>query len=333
MILLFWLTFSSYNPSPKETLKINSREGTKGFVKKNIHILSWNLGYAGLGKEMDFFYEGGNRVRPEREEFDDYFSGIKTTLVKMKDSVDFYFLQEVDKYSKRSYYTDEISGIAGVLNNYCYSFAKNYDCKFVPLPLNDPMGRVVSGIAVFSRYVPHQATRMDFGTSFGWPRQLFFLRRCFMVMRYPLDDGKELVLVNIHNSTYDKNGKLRQQEQRILRNFLLSEYKKGNYVIAGGDWNANPKGFDPRTFHNGDKGMRIDPPLPEDFMSGWGFAFDPSGPTNREVNAVYSSRKTRTTVIDFFIVSPNVHIVSSETLRYGFTFSDHQPVLLHAELK
>ena len=77
--------------------------------QREFTFLSWNIGYAGLGKEMDFFYDGGGKVRPSKEQFENYLSGIKKTL-KENNKVDFIFLQEVDISSKRSYYVDECYG-------------------------------------------------------------------------------------------------------------------------------------------------------------------------------------------------------------------------------
>lgn len=44
------------------------------------------------------------------------------------------------------------------------------------------------------------------------------------------------MLVNLHLEAYDDGeGKIAQTKQ--LREFIQSEYEKGNYVIAGGDLN------------------------------------------------------------------------------------------------
>ena len=61
-------------------------------VKKEFTFLTWNIGYSGLGKNMDFFYEGGTRIKPEKKEFKGYLEGIFQYLLSM-DSVDFILLQ------------------------------------------------------------------------------------------------------------------------------------------------------------------------------------------------------------------------------------------------
>ena len=330
---VLFLTVTDYNPAWKEEIKIIPPKGCPLPAEvKEITFLTWNIGYGGLGKKMDFFYEGGTRVRPEKKEFEGYMEGI-CRFLSTNDSVDFVFIQEADVHSRRSYYTDEVAEISKVLPNRFPLFAKNYDCRFVPVPLDDPMGRVVSGIACFPKYKPLSAERIDLGTRFSWPKQLVMLKRCFMVMRYKLVSGKELVIVNLHNSTFDKGGNMRKKELQEVHSFVLSEYTKGNYVITGGDWNNNPRGFRPESIKSGDLAKSVDPPLEESFLPGWKFAFDTAAPSNRDVDMPYREGKTRTTIIDFYVVSPNVEVESVRTIATGFCFSDHQPVIMKVILK
>src|SRR3712207_7070413 len=43
--------------------------------------------------------------------------------------------------------------------------------------------------------------------------------------------------INTHCSAYDKGGKMKLEQMKYLSQFIDSEYKKGNYVLVGGDWN------------------------------------------------------------------------------------------------
>jgi endonuclease/exonuclease/phosphatase family metal-dependent hydrolase len=333
MAFVLFLTLTDYVPAAEEGIEIIGHEARQMPDSVNeITFLTWNIGYGGLGEKMDFFYEGGTRVRPEKKEFEGYMNGISQVLAA-HDSVDFIFIEEADIHSRRSYYWDEVAETGKTLHGRTTLFAKNYDCRFVPVPLDAPMGRVVSGIACFPRYIPDSAVRIDLGTRFSWPKQLVLLKRCIMVMRYRLASGNDLVVVALHNSTFDKGGELRKKELQKLHNLLVSEYAKGNFVIAGGDWNINPREFRPETIISGDKTKAIDPALDPDFLPGWEFAFDPSAPSNRDVDGPYRKGKTKTTIIDFFVVSPNVKVRSVRTLPTGFRFSDHQPVFLKVALK
>jgi hypothetical protein len=111
------------------------------------------------------------------------------------------------------------------------------------------------------------------------------------------------------------------------------EYEKGNYVIAGGDWNMNPPGFNPAEIRN-DSVFTVRHGVEDDYLpSQWQWVWDPIVPTNRDVSVSYKRKSTGTTLIDFFLASPNVEIIRVEGLHLGFEFSDHNPVMIRARLR
>jgi len=331
IVFLVFLTVTRYHPAPVEYIRVEGKIGQSVLNTDTFTFMSWNIGYAGLGKEMDFFYEGGRRVRPDPDEFQKYLHGILRTI-RSNDTLDFILIQEADIHSKRSYYTDESMELAGILKDHCSAFAKNYDCGYVPVPLYEPMGEVVSGILSFSRFQPDSATRIDFGTSFSWPKRLVFLKRCFLVMRFKLESGNDLVLINTHNSVFDEEGELRMKELSNLNDFMSNEYRKGNFVVAGGDWNQNPRGYEMKNLHTGDRVKKIALPFASEIFDGWQFVFDPGQPTNRDVDTSYKKGITKTTIIDFFVVSPNVTLESVNTIKTGFENADHQPVVMKIKI-
>jgi len=152
------------------------------------------------------------------------------------------------------------------------------------------------------------------------------------VNRYPMAGGKELLIINTHNSAYDAGGVLRSQEMKYLHDFLSAEYEKGNFVIVGGDWNQSPPGFKPEyttdVFDNVDFTLIPDGFLPND----WKWIYDNTAATNRRVMIPFVRGKTPTTVIDFYLLSPNVEAISVNTIDKGFANSDHQPVRLKIKL-
>lgn len=324
---LLFLTLTDFRPEKMNKLRVICGENLPSFNDSVITIFTWNIGYGGLGKEMDFFHEGGTMVRPDTKKFYDYIQGI-SNLVKKNNRMDFIFIQEVDTHSKRSYYLNEAIEIAANLKTWGYSFAKNYDCRYVPVPLYEPMGRAISGIATYTRFKPASAERVDYGSRFSWPTDLVMLKRCFLVMRFLLPSGKDLVLINTHNSVYDSGAVLRKKELNLLHLYVMNDFNKGNYVIIGGDWNMNPRGFIPDSIKTGDKVRRNYPPIGDDFLPGWQFVFDNSKPSNRDVNEPYVLGRTYTTIIDFFVLSPNLAPVSVNTIQAEFANSDHLPVVV-----
>ena len=332
MGFVVFLSVTEFSPPMKLSPVIHGNGRPMDPAQREFTFLTWNIGYAGLGKEMDFFYDGGKQVRPGKEQCKGYFDGIRN-LLQSRDTADFIFLQETDVHSKRSWYRDEFSEISGILPGFFNVFAPNYDCRFVPVPLTDPMGRVVSGLACFLRPEPGNAGIHYFTGTVPWPKRLVYLKRCYLLFRFKLDSGKELVIINTHNSAYDSTGALRRNELAALGLVMNAEYGKGNYVVAGGDWNNNPRGFSPSTVRSGDAVVPIEPEIDPSFVPGWQFVFDSARPTNRNVDMPYAKGVTKTTIIDFFVVSPNVEVTHIETIPAGFAFSDHQPVEVRVRLK
>ena len=338
LLILFTLGFVVYLSVTEFTPDLKSKVIISGNGKsierdcREFNLFSWNIGYAGLGREMDFFYDGGKKTRPTKAQCLGYFNGIKK-VIGANDTIDFILLQEADRYSKRAWFQDEYVGLANVLSGYYHGFSLNYDCRYVPTPLSDPMGQVKGGLATFSSFRPDDATVQYFESDFPWPTRLAMLKRCYMLFRYKLGDGKDLVIINLHNSAYDSTGLLRERELSILDSVFKSEYGLGNYVIAGGDWNSNPRGFYVGSFQQGDLSMAIEPPIPDTFAPGWTFVFDSRCPSNRFTDIPYQQGVTRTTIIDFFVVSPNVEIKNIATQYAGFEYSDHEPVILSIKLK
>ena len=316
---------------PKE-LEIISTSEMPSILKDSLTLtlLTWNIGYAGLDKEMDFFFDGGTKVITPEKTCRENLNEIGT-LLKGNDSIDFILLQEVDRRSKRSYRLNEYDTILNKLNDHLPFFAKNYDVFFVPKPISNPMGKVVSGIATFSKYIPSSSTRHTFPGDFGFPTQLFWLDRCFLVNRYPIENGKELVLINTHNEAFDE-GNIRKAQMELLKLFILKEFNNGNFVIAGGDWNQCPPDFKPA--FQGNQVNTSQMVMESDYLPAeWKWIYDNTNPSNRTVIAAYDPATTTTTVIDFFLLSPNIDPGSVKCIQLGFKNSDHNPVIIKVTLK
>ena len=65
----------------------------------------------------------------------------------------------------------------------------------------------------------------------------------------------------------------------------------------------------------------------------WNWVYSSDIPTNRRVKTVYQKGTTATTVIDFFLISPNIESLSIENIDLDFQNSDHQPVKMTMKLK
>lgn len=332
--LIAWLSITEFKPEAVETLEISGGSGHPALDPSGeIDILCWNIGYGGLGRESDFFMDGGKESRAaDKAQVIAYLEDIKATVDGL--SPDLLMLQEVDSDSYRSYRTDQRTYFGGTDDMSAY--AMNYSCDFVPIPL-PPIGRVHSGLYTMAFGCDMaKAQRISLPCPFSWPVSTANLKRCLLVSYMPLEGSdKQLVLVNLHLEAYDDGeGKIAQTKQ--LREFIEAEYAKGNYVIAGGDFNqVFPGGLDayPNTHPElWTPGVLTDDILPE----GWGFGYNISVPSCRLLNQPYDPADTENTqhyVIDGFILSPNVKIEALSCLDLGFKSSDHNPVSLTVTLK
>ncbi len=325
VILLLFLLFSeitSYRPKKIETL-FKAERSTILPDTAEYSIFTWNIGYAGLGNDMSFFYDGGNKMRTS---FERTIINHDKILKFISDNsyTDFFLLQEVDTKSKRSYYINILDSIKKISPNAQHSFGYNYKVKHVPIPILTPMGTVNSGILTISHAIPLSSERHSYVGNYPWPNRLFNLKRCFVINRYQISNGKELVIINTHNSAFD-DGNLRDLQMQHLKEIMINEYIHGNFVIAGGDWNQCPPEFS----HNFNFNLfdSLDNKIiSSDFLPDWNWAFDNTIPTNRRITTPYDAGSTMTTVIDFFVFSPNIKITRVEGMHLDFEYSDHNPV-------
>lgn len=327
---IIYITIVDYHPEKIEVLSLE--DNTHPVVGDTLKLMAWNIGYAGLGAEMDFFYDNGNKVRPTKEMSRKYLDEIKKFLVN-NSNIDFWLLQELDIEARRSHYKNEVKEIEELLPSYYHVFAKNYDVPFVPVPLYEPLGFVMGGMCSFSKHTPLIAERFAYPLIASWPNKLFLLDRCFILTRYSLPTGKDLVILNTHNSAYVYDSILRLKELQIIKEKMLEEYTVGNYIIAGGDWNANPPYFQPGGDYNGHRFIPSPVKMNPDFLPNeWQWAYDPSAPTNRQNYQAFKKGENGTTSIDYFIVSPNVEILEVKTIDLNFENSDHNPVFLKVKI-
>ena len=144
LLFLLYATIDDYKP---DEFIVQSIECEPHIISDSLQIelLIWNIGYAGLDASMDFFYDGGEQMRPSKEGVISNMDGITSTLAPYI-GFDFILLQEVDQDSRRSYHLNEFQEINDQFKGYYSSFGMNYNVGFVPIPVTEPMGKVQSGL-------------------------------------------------------------------------------------------------------------------------------------------------------------------------------------------
>lgn len=324
--LVVYLTVTEYRPRDVQDAEWIYTSGDAAWGRE-LTVYTWNIGYAGLDANTDFFMDGGSTVNPSKDAVTENLAAISDFIASHE--ADAWLLQEVDVHSKRTGYVNELEAIAdGFAGN--YAMAYNYKCDYVPFPL-PTIGKVESGIATFaSGRMMGSPQRIALPCPFSWPVSTANLKRCLLVTRMSVaGSDKEVVLVNLHLEAYD-DGEGKIAQTNMLMNFLQAEYEKGNYVIAGGDFNqVFPETLEsfPLREDSWTPGVLEENALP----TGFSYAFDGAGATCRLLNRPYDA-DSQLYVLDGFIVSPNVRIEQVQTQRLDFAHSDHNPVRLDVTL-
>ena len=329
--LIAHLSVTEYKPADRESIDRFNLGSDLPQVQsgESFTLYSWNIGYAGLGEESDFFMDGGSMVNPPSQEIvEKNMNGILEFISSQE--ADAWLLQEVDVNSARTEGMDQFAALQSSWTG-ASAFAYNYKCPFVPIPL-PPIGRIEGGIATLSAYVTDDdMERISLPCPFSWPVRAAQIKRCLLLQRLPIaGSDKELVLINLHLEAYD-DGEGKIAQTNLLLQVLQKEYKKGNYVIAGGDFNQSfPGALDVYPISDPEKwtpGILEEHILPED----WQFAYDTATPTCRLLDQPYNA-DCQPYVIDGFILSPNVAVSAVETVDLGFQYADHNPVRLDVSL-
>ena len=320
-------TVAEYRPADTES--VIAQQETEAVLEtgKPLTIVSWNCGYGALGDNADFFMDGGSSVyTADRARVESNLAGIRDALKAL--NPDFLILQEVDINSARSYSLDERGVLREALPGATESFAYNFNTLFVPYPM-PPIGHVESGLYTLSNAIPGSAARISLPVPFSWPIRLFNLKRCLLVTRFPVrDSDRELVLINLHLEAYD-DGEGKEAQARQLTALMQEEYAKGNYVIAGGDFNQRFTNIDQNAYPVYEGMWQPGVIDAASFGSDFTLLMDNSSPTCRSLDRAYAGAEKegfQFYLIDGFIVSANVRAESVETLDYNFTCSDHNPV-------
>lgn len=305
---------------------------------------TYNIGFGAYDHAFSFFMDtgvmaDGTKVRGiygkaiDEEHAQTNTDGVVTTAKAL--DTDFMLLQEVDTDSHRNYFIDQYAIFKDNFANYGSAYTLNFHSAYLFYPFSQPHGIVNAGLLTMSQYNISDAVRRSYPINESFPAKFFELDRCFAVHYLPVEGGKQLVLINSHMSAYDAGGTSREAQMELLNSVLTEEYKKGNWVIVGGDFNNALFGTID-TFPSGQQTPTWLGPIDnDDFADGFTIV-EPANakevPTERASDMEYIKGVTHTVVIDGFVVSDNVE-ATTENIDTNFEYSDHNPVKLTFTLK
>ena len=317
-----------------DTININENSAVK--VGESYTALTQNIGFGAYTADFTFFMDGGKESWAKSEQ------SVKDCINAAADKVesfnpDFILFQEIDFDSTRSFHIDQKQILIDKFNEYNNSFAVNYHSAFLFYPFNQPHGASNSGILTLSKYNITSALRRSLPISESFSKFLD-LDRCYSVSRVPVENGKELVIYNVHLSAYGSNDEIRTAQMTMLFNDMKAEYEKGNYCLCGGDFNHDFTGDSTQKLNGG---QNVDfgwaQPFPDDLLPECinkcdYYSDDTLIPTCRNCDIPYEEGNF-TIIVDGFLVTENVEAVLVKNIKTDFVYSDHNPVYLEFILK
>ena len=283
-----------------------------------LRILTWNLGYAGLGEAEDFLIDGGVQWRVSSvEAASSYRDVIVDTLEENPASI--LLLQEAAAPSLMNRGVDLKSSVLNARPSSGFIYESQYRIR-LPFGLG-----LETGMALVGDGVNHENA-----TSFILPGSGGVnIGRRFSFLIYRFDHkGHPYTVLALHLSAFDKDGAVRMAQLKEAMRIAADDYKAGRRVIVGGDFNLELMA-QPNTGQVNEADMAWLVPFPWDVLpAGWRIGSGTKAPTFRSVDKPYAPGLNYEGAIDAFIVSPNIADACVTVIDLRFQPSDHNPVLL-----
>lgn len=287
-------------------------------------VLTWNLGYGGLGADSDFIADGGKSFfPPSPQAVSRNIAGIVQTVKSI--DADVYVFPESAKPSPLNFWRDLQGALRGTMPHTARVFSADILTRWAPWPL-----RFEHGMAMYSRKFVGMLNVEPLTREPDKIAGVISRDYSVRIIRVQVEGKSDWVILGVHLAAFDKGADVRRKQLAEVMRYAKVLHEQGSPVIVAGDFNmvlaqtcfrttTEPKYIE--WIHN----------FPMDALpAGWRIGADPRTPTVRTNERPYRAGENYTTVVDGFIVSPDVDIESVTTRDLGFAFSDHQPVLLKA---
>lgn len=297
-------------------------------LSQNQRIVTANLGFGAYSDDFSFFMDGGDQSRAYSEKaVKKNIQGSLKAVASLKPN--FVFFQEVDTNGTRSHHIDEDDLLQKGLPDYSSTWTQNYDSPYLMYPLNHPHGKNKSGLTTFSDVQMQSAIRRSLPIEEGFSK-FMDLDRCYVKQRLQTSKQKDLVLYNVHLSAYTSDSSTADKQLKMLFKDMQKEANKGNYVIAGGNFNKDLLGNSDQVFNKG-KATKDSwaKPIKKKMIPKGFHLVEPENqiPSCRNANQKYA-KSSNTYLLDGFIVCDTITVNKSEVLDTKFKYSDHNPVYL-----
>lgn len=330
---LLYVVVSYHRIEDNLSLKVENKTDLTAPVGEKLSLITYNIGFGAYSADYSFFMDGGKYSRAFSA--DAVTANTNSAVETLKaNSPDFILLQEVDTDGTRSYHINQKDILTDSFSEFTSVFAENYDSPYFLYPLNQPIGANKSGILTLSKFDISLASRKSLPVEKSL-NKFFDLDRAYSSSVIKTANGKNLVLYNVHLSAYTSDGTISNEQLKILREDMKTEYDNGNYVIAAGDFNKDMLGDSSKYFERSEGEFNWAAPfetslLPKDFLVHTG----ENVPTCRNADSPFRGDGTDFVLsVDGIITSPNVEVIACETVDTKFAYSDHNPVKMEFILK
>jgi len=284
---------------------------------ETLAIFTWNLGYAGLGAGSDFKADGGAHVFPPSRRAARANADAIADVLRREDA-DIVLLEELAHAGPINYWVNLKTRVDAAMSDRARLYASDFKTLIAPWPIAMDHGQ---GVYTRRAFADAEAVPLpgEAGTIFGAYRH-------YKALASRLAGQQNWTVASVHLAAFDPGAATRTRQLRDLLAWAEREYQCGRRVVIGGDFNLRLAETDfPNTTDS--KFLFWLYPFPFHALpAGWRLAADASTPSVRTNERPYIVRQNYTTVIDGFIVSPNVAVEAVRGVDLGFANSDHNPV-------
>lgn len=330
---LLYVVLSYHRVGDNLTLEIEGDAENIASVNTEISLLTYNIGFGAYSADYSFFMDGGEHSRAlSKEAVLDNINGVMDVIAN--ENCDLILLQEVDTDGTRSYHVNQKNLISEKYPRFDQVFAENYDSPYFLYPIHEPIGANKSGILTLSRFNIESSIRRSLPVENSFSKY-FDLDRAYSVSFIKTDNGKNLVIYNVHLSAYTSDGTIADDQLKMLSEDMQAQYEKGNYIIVAGDFNKDLLGDSSKYFKRSEGEYNWAAALNNNLLpQGIKSYSGTNAPSCRNAEAPFKGDGTDFVLsVDGALVSENIEVLSCETVDTSFAYSDHNPVKLKFVLK
>ncbi|OOB80550.1 MAG: hypothetical protein BEN19_04340 [Epulopiscium sp. Nuni2H_MBin003] len=316
LVILLYIGFiATFQYNPPDIIFVETTNNKEAAVPIDVPLsaTTFNIGFGAHSPNFSYYLDGGEDMIST--DVDTIINNISFMLDEIIDTKpEIIFLQELDKSSKRSYYTDQPRMIERVLNNYASVYTPNYRLQWIVYPFGNSIGYLNSNLMTFSSFEINENQRLALHQSIKWYETLLAPDIALLITRIPTQNDRELVLINLQLFNI-------KEHLNILEEIIITEYAKNNYVIVGGDFGQSitdisddtrlSSRYKQQKFFNND-------------VFYW--AVDDQTYTKEDRNTLEQD------ITDGFIFTKNIDLIKVRTTPTNFLYSDHRLVNVVFEL-